>query len=139
MLVESLKIGKASMDVRITNHQNQKIINKCKKLSLRIRKIAKRKINLVVIFMVMMVTFIVSFLPYAIGRFLYDTGTLSSIRSEDSFILLSVCHIGYKGSSIFHPFFTLYMKEDYRITLTRSMRRKGMGHFNRLRRRKSDF
>ena len=76
--------------------------------------ILKKKIRLVVIFSVMMAAFLISFLPYAIGRLLYDTGMLGGLSVTDQFILLSICHIAFKSSSLFNPILTLTLKEDYK-------------------------
>lgn len=78
----------------------------------------KKRLRLVVIFMIMMVLYIVTFLPLTIGRVLYDTGTVKNLPFFDNMVIIIVCHTLYKSSALFNPFLTLCLKEDYRRTFT---------------------
>ena len=112
-LALSLKAGKDSMNEGIKNVHNS-TPNLTQKTEKTLDCLMKKKVRLVVIFSVMMAVFVVSFLPFAVCRLMYDTGMFASWSSVDQFKLLSMCHIMYRISSLINPLLTLIMKEHYR-------------------------
>ena len=113
-LVLSFKAGRDSMNVGISAQQQQHM---SKKRGETLEQIIRKKVRLVVIFSVMLGAFLVSFLPFAIGRLLFDTGMLDTLPVSYQCQLLVICHMVYKGSSFFNPLLTLTLKDDYRKAL----------------------
>ena len=114
----SLKVGKTSMNVGISAQKlNCSTEAMTEKIASTVDCMVKKKVRLVVIFSLMMAVFLASFLPFAVGRLLYDAGFLERLSSVDQYKLLASCHLVYKSSSFFNPLLTLTLKDDYRERL----------------------
>ena len=114
MLTKSFKVGKDSLKSGISQQKNHLRENISRNSEDALHCAMRKKLRLVVIFSIMMAGFLVSVLPFAIGRLLYDTGMLKKWSSTNQYILISACHIIYKSSSLFNPVFTLTLKDDYK-------------------------
>lgn len=103
------------------SHQLQLTINYSSPERRRVSAdVAKKKsIRLLVIFISMIISYIVTYLPILIGRVLYDSGELSSLHFCDQTIFAYMCHVLYKFSALSNPFLTIILKGDYRMTLYR--------------------
>ena len=77
----------------------------------------RKKVRLVVIFIIMMVGYVLTFLPLMIGRLLYDAGALETLSDHEETLLVTLLHCFYKSSALLNPFLTMLRKQDYRITL----------------------
>ena len=75
--------------------------------------ITRKKVRLVVILSFMMAVFLASFLPFSVGRLLYDAGLLKDLSASRQYNLIASCHIVYKSSSLINPLLTLSLKDDY--------------------------
>ena len=84
----------------------------------------RKKVRMVVIFSVMMAVFLVSFLPFALGRLSFDAGLFVEWNPTAQYYLLASCLIVYKSSSIFNPLLTLTLKDDYHKSVV--LLRKGI-------------
>ena len=119
-LALSLKAGKSSMNASI-NTQRQHYTDESDE---RLECFITKKVRLVVIFSSMMGVFLISYLPFAIGRFLNDAGLLNGIPLPHQYQLLVSCHIIYKSSSLLNPILTLSMKCDYQKLLVNKLKRE---------------
>ena len=119
-LALSLKVGKNSMNASINTQKQHDKDKSGKTLECFMRK----KVRLVVIFISMMAAFLVSFLPFALGRFFNDAGLLNGLSVSHQYKLLATCHVIYKSSSLFNPILTLSLKDDYRKRLSKYCTRR---------------
>ena len=126
-LAWSLKVGRASMNSGISAQKQHMRLSKTAKNEEILDGLMKGKVRLVLILSTMMAVFLVSLLPFAIGRLLYDTGVLSSWSPTNQYIMLCACHVFYKMSSLFNPLLTLTSKDDYRKFIKIHLR-KMIGH-----------
>ena len=117
-LALSLKIGNDSMNAGIRNQQQCRL----KRTGESVHRMMRKKVRLAIIFSIMMSVFLVSFLPFAIGRLLYDAGLLRNLSMSQQGKILATCHIVYKSSSLFNPLLTLTLKDDYRKVLLKYLR-----------------
>ena len=123
-LALSLRVSKRSCDFRRARSTSD---------SLR-RSIAKRRMRLITIFMSMIVAYAVTFIPFAGTRILYDLDVLSDFAITDQIVVLIVCNTFYKSSSLFNPFLSITMKEDYwRLLIKFSRQRRRREQFSLLR------
>ena len=90
--------------------------------NVRLRKrsvytVKRKKIRLVVIFILMMIGYVLTFLPLMIGRLLYDAGFIRNLSMDKEVLLVTLLHCFYKSSALLNPFLTIFRKHDYRKTL----------------------
>ena len=123
-LTVSFKAGKGTINTRPST-QNLTYLNEemIKKNEEALRCMMKKKLRMVVIFGIMMAVFLLSFLPFAMGRLLFDTGLFDSWTAVNQYLFLAGCHIFYKSSSLFNPLVTLTLKDDYRKSVVVIFRR----------------
>lgn len=114
MLLMTLKTARSSCTLRIQLSDNYSSLNRRKESFV----VARRKsTRLLVIFLIMIFAYIVTFLPFIIGRLCYDMGTLDQLSPCIRMSVAYMCHIFYKSSALFNPFLTIFLKEDYKCAM----------------------
>ena len=92
---------------------HQSIPYRKNKTGMQLNSVMRKKLRMVVIFSIMMAVFTLSFLPFAVGRLLFDAGILQLLSPMNHFKLWSLCHIVNKSCAVINPLLTLLLKEHY--------------------------
>ena len=83
----------------------------------------RKDLRLVKMFILMIFTYVITYLPHMIGRLLYDVGALRHVSSYHHVVLINICHVLYKTSAFINPILTIVMKDDFRDSLRKSLHR----------------
>lgn len=110
LLLVTLSKAKSSCELREQHYKN---IVRPEKIAIK-KKMYKKRVRLTLLFLVMLITYIATFIPLIIGRILFDTNIIDALSLYDKIVLLGVCQLLYKSSALVNPCFTLIIKDDYR-------------------------
>lgn len=114
MLTITLKTARTSCNRKIVLSMHYSSLQRRRELAIIARKQCTK---ILVIFIAMLFVYIVTLLPFIIGRICFDTGMFSRISPCNQMTIAFLCHLFYKSSSVVNPFLT-FCKEDYRSTAT---------------------
>lgn len=119
LIAMTLRKARSSCSLQVLSSESYSNPNRRQKLL----GIARRKhTRLLVIFLIMIGAYILTFLPFILGRIAYDAGTLEHVSKCNQMAISFLCLLFYKSSSLFNPFLTLFLKKDYRKTLRNLLR-----------------
>lgn len=117
LLLMTLKAARTSCNGHVETiclQLNDGLQNRQRSKEIRARK---RSIRLLVIFIIMISAYILTFVPFVAARVFYDIGLLDTLSLCRKIIIGGTSNLLYKFSSLFNPFLTIILKEDYRRAL----------------------
>ena len=81
----------------------------------------RKEFRLVLIFVMMITAYVITYLPVTVGRILYDVGGLRHLNRFEGVVMLSLCQALYKSSALFNPVLTFTLRDDFRNVLITSV------------------